>query len=173
MVRVSSSPVRQCEGWNAITLSRFFPFIFLLSSVLSLWLASFRGATECLRLVYEEPWFNQWGLACLREQGEKYEWIFTPAFQTAASTSYSKSLPSSSSLPAGSSATSSHTFSTGMCLCLWERICVKPTAAGGSFLWLGQCVYTDGSQASRGPAPPSSSIPSPKGLCNQPMLSHF
>lgn len=53
-----------------------FPLLFIsLHPLLSLRLTSFRGAIECLRLVYEEPWFNQWGLACLCGEGGKYEWF--------------------------------------------------------------------------------------------------
>lgn len=169
-------------SWVAGMLSFCHSFSSLLFSSycinFSLWLARVRGAIVCLRLVYEEHWFTQWGLACSYREGEKYEWIYnTPIlhFYPLFPNSPIIFLPRYTLL----SHLQSH-FSTGVYVWQWECICVKPegrpTLARGSFLWPSQCV----SRRLAGVSGASSSfqlqfftlgpLESP---CNEPLLSHF
>lgn len=122
------------------SFSLFFSFIFSLHQFLSF--SRVGGAIVCLWLVYEEHWFTQWGLACSSREGEKYEWICnTPTLHSP------PLFPNSPIIFLPLYMLLSHLqshFSTGVCVCQWECICVKPegrpTLARGSFLWPGQCV---------------------------------
>lgn len=84
--------------------------------------------------------------------------------QPSASPLYSQILPSSFFHSTYSSGTSSHTFPL-VCACVSESVFVQSRRGGQHWPeahFCGQAsVYPDGLQASRGPAPPSSSIPSP------------
>lgn len=139
-----SSPNHACQSgdWHAVFLS-LFPSPLLFSHCTNFFFFSrVGGAIVCLRLVYEEHWFTQWGLACWYKEGGEI-WMNLP--HPNPSPPYSKILPSSFFLSKCSSATSSHTFPlVCMHVCQRECICAKsegrPTLARGSFLWPGQCV---------------------------------
>ncbi len=161
---VFPSPVCQSESWHAVFLSLFFYFLLFSQSThffLSRSLESEAPLCACGLFTRNtdspsEVWLARTG------RGRNMNEFTAP--QPSTSTLYSQILPSSFFLSACSSATSSHTFPL-VCACVSESVFVQSKRGGQHWPEAHFCgrasVYPDGLQASRGPAPPSSSIPSP------------
>lgn len=158
--------------WRLSCLLSVSPFIFSLRSFLSLRLSRVSGAIVCLRLVYEEHWFTHevWlaRTRSVRRGGGGGE-IWMNLLQYSISTLLFPNSPISV-LPL-------YMLIPRVALFHCARVseCVFAQSQTGGQHWpeahfCGRAsVYPDGLQASRGPAPPSSSIPSPRGLSREPL----
>lgn len=157
--------------WRLACLLSVSPFIFSLRSFPSLRLSRVSGAIVCLRLVYEEHWFTHevWlaRTRSVRRGGGGEIWM--NLLQYSISTLLFPNSPISV-LPL-------YMLIPRVALFHCARVseCVFAQSQTGGQHWpeahfCGRAsVYPDGLQASRGPAPPSSSIPSPRGLSREPL----
>ena len=155
----------QSGGWNAVFLS-LFPSFPLLSYFLIAPISFFSQELEaplcaCGLFTRNTDSPSEVWLAGTR-RGEKYEWICPTPTPPPLIPKVSHHLSSSLNAPQPPPVTLFH-----WCVCMCVRESVFVQSQRGSQHWpeahfCGRAsVYPDGLQASRGPAPPSSSIPSP------------